>query len=105
MRPTMTFTKLSLAALACIGAASAHAQVRPDPASPDAKVPSAIYRSPFTGYRVLGEEPVRDWRASNDEVGRIGGWREYAREAQATEGSPAPAAAPKVDHGAHGVKK
>lgn len=33
----------------------------------------AQYDSAFTGYRPYTEEPVADWRAVNDEVGRIGG--------------------------------
>lgn len=87
------------------------AQNTPDPADPAARVPVATYRSVFADYRPLGEEVVGDWRAANDEVGRIGGWRAYAREAQevkekpavpaGTPPKPAPAASPR---GAHGGK-
>jgi hypothetical protein len=87
----------------------ASAQSRPDPADPSARVPTAAYRSPFADYRVLGDEAVGNWRAANDEVGRIGGWREYAREVQdtgskpvATPPKPAPNAPPPGGHGAHG---
>lgn len=31
-------------------------------------------------YRIFQDEPVADWRSLNDTVGRIGGWRVYARE-------------------------
>jgi hypothetical protein len=85
----------------------AGAQSRPDPSDPAARVPAAAYRSPFDGYRKLGEEPVGNWRSANDEVGRIGGWREYAREAQESgpklKGStPAdPGATPKTGHEGH----
>lgn len=58
------------------------AQPRPNPADPSAPVPAAIYRSAFGGYRPLGEEAVGNWRSANDQVGRIGGWREYARESE-----------------------
>ncbi|NUZ08423.1 hypothetical protein [Piscinibacter koreensis] len=60
---------------------------------------SAIqYRSAFEGYARFTDEPVGSWRAANDNVGRIGGWREYAKEVTAAptpQGSPAgaPAAA------------
>ena len=81
--------------------AAAHAQAdarsasRADPANPDARVPSAVYHSSFAGYRAMKEPPVGDWRAANDEVGRIGGWRAYAREAQgAAPAAVAPAAGP-----------
>jgi len=47
----------------------------------------APYRSVFTDYRGLSEQPLAPWRESNDTVGRIGGWRAYARENQ---GEPAP---------------
>ena len=89
---------------------SAVAQSRPDPADPAARVPAAAYRSPFADYRVLGDEAVGNWRAANDEVGRIGGWREYAREIQENESKPgaapskpAPNAPAPGGHGAHGA--
>jgi len=35
---------------------------------------SASYRSPFTGYRLFTpDEPMRQWRAANDEVRDSGG--------------------------------
>ncbi|MBS0336232.1 MAG: hypothetical protein JSS40_05360 [Proteobacteria bacterium] len=94
-----------------------NAQSRPDPTAPGAPVPAAAYRSAFAGYRGLGDEPVGDWRAANDEVRRIGGWREYAREAQSPEEKPgaappakaapagpaAPAEGALPGHGHHGV--
>lgn len=89
---------------------------RLDPADPAAKVPPATYRSSFADYRPIGNEAVGDWRAANDEVGRIGGWREYLREAQAPEGNPSggkpaasqpqtPAHGGHGGHGMHGGKK
>jgi hypothetical protein len=41
-----------------------------------------VYRSPFANYRPLSEAVVGPWKSINDEVGRIGGWKVYAREAQ-----------------------
>lgn len=64
------------------------AQNTPDPADPAVGVPAATYRSAFDGYRKMGDEPVADWRASNDAVAKAGGWRAYAREAQAPEEKP-----------------
>jgi hypothetical protein len=37
---------------------------------------------PFDQYHAWRDEPVRDWRESNDHVGKIGGWRTYLRESQ-----------------------
>ena len=45
--------------------------------------PATQQRSAFDGYRRFADEPVADWRALNDTVGRIGGWQAYAREAAA----------------------
>ena len=55
--------------------------------------PQSVYRSAFEGYRGFADEPVRSWRETNDTVGRIGGWKAYAREAQAAKARPAAAGA------------
>lgn len=69
------FACLALAAVAVL----AHAE--PDPAAPGATVPPLDYRSPLADYRGAEEQSVESWRDANDTVGRIGGWRTYAREA------------------------
>jgi len=38
------------------------------------------YTSSLSKYQVYKDEPVQSWREANDRVGRIGGWRAYARE-------------------------
>ncbi|WP_130430773.1 hypothetical protein [Rivibacter subsaxonicus] len=75
-------------------AAPASAPRRADPADPAASVPVLNHRSAFTGYRPNVEQPVGAWRELNDQVGRIGGWRSYAREAQSTAPPEAAASAP-----------
>lgn len=50
---------------------------------------------PFKNYQGWRDEPVADWRALNERVGEIGGWRTYLREAQ-TAGRPSPAPAAPV---------
>jgi hypothetical protein len=57
------------------------------------------YRSPFEGYQRFTQEQVGSWKAANDNVGRIGGWRAYAKEAR-PPAAPAPSA-PKP-HAGHG---
>jgi hypothetical protein len=52
-----------------------------DPANGAAPVPPLKYRSPFATFTDPGTADVAPWRATNDTVGRIGGWRAYAREA------------------------
>ena len=74
----------------------------PDPAIEKSVVPPVIYRSPFHDYRGLGEDKLIPWKQANDEVGRIGGWRVYAREARdpaipatsSPQATPSPAEAP-----------
>ncbi|MBE0622235.1 MAG: hypothetical protein IH605_16720 [Burkholderiales bacterium] len=56
-----------------------------DPQDAEAPVPPVIYRSPLANYRVLSDDTVTSWKETNDNVGRIGGWRAYAKEAQEPE--------------------
>ena len=69
---------LAAAALAPV----AEAQSGPVPAA-DARTPVVplAYQSPFAGYRPFSDDSVSPWREVNDLVGRIGGWKAYAREA------------------------
>lgn len=79
--------------------ADARADARPNAADPGAATAPLVHRSTLSSYRRTGGEdpPATAWREANDTVGRIGGWRAYAREAQAGAGTaPAtPASAPR----------
>ncbi|HSV71385.1 MAG TPA: hypothetical protein VLI72_14855 [Methylibium sp.] len=68
-----------------------------DPLDASAPVPAVRHDSIVARHRGHAEQPVAPWKAANDTVGRIGGWREYAREAQAAPGAP-PASAPAHRH-------
>lgn len=90
--------------------AVAHAQpqatppkpVRLDPASTEAPAEPLVYRSSFTGYRALRDEPVTAWKDSNDLTAKIGGWRVYAKEArQPDTPTAAPTSAPAKEHAGH----
>jgi hypothetical protein len=61
---------------------------RPDPLNAEASVPPTQHRSAFASYRPQGEPALATWKDANDTVGRIGGWRSYARDAH----PPAPPA-------------
>lgn len=98
--------------LAC-GAGGALAQPSATASDGAASAPAApAYRSAFEGYRAWAEPTPTPWREANDTVGRIGGWRAYAREAQgqpleapatpAPASAPSPAAPPAHDHSMHG---
>ncbi len=67
----------------------AGAQTAPPAVPPAATL--APYKSAFEGYRAYSDDKMTSWRAANDEVARVGGWREYARQAQQPENTPAPA--------------
>lgn len=41
-------------------------------------------------YQGFKEEAISPWRASNDLVGKIGGWREYAKEAHSADAPATP---------------
>ena len=73
-----------------------------DSGDPKAGVPPVTYRSAFAGYRPNVEEKVGSWKDTNDSVGRIGGWRAYAKEAREPD---APAEGNKPMHPGPGGKK
>ena len=96
------------ALITLVGAFAAGAQ---QPAAPSAPVPAASaarpsasaaapadlsYRSALQDYQPFGDEKVAPWREANDNVGRIGGWRSYAHEAQ---GAASAAQRPHSGHG------
>lgn len=72
-------------------AATSQSLHRPDPLDAQAPLPPLIYRSALQGYRPNVEAAVGNWPAANEQVGRIGGWRAYAREAQQPDAVPAAA--------------
>jgi hypothetical protein len=57
---------------------------------------AAPYQSAFGGYRAYTDEPVANWKAANDTVASIGGWREYAKQAQSEDATPARSVAPEA---------
>jgi hypothetical protein len=62
---------------------TALAQARPHPLDPSAPVPALVYRSSLGEHRSYQASEVGSWRNANETVNRIGGWRAYAREAEA----------------------
>jgi hypothetical protein len=90
-----------------IAVVPALAQSRRTPGAPQdsaVDVPHAEYRSSLREYRRYVEpQAPAAWRDSNETVNRIGGWREYAREASEAPSSNAPAASsPSVRDAAKG---
>jgi hypothetical protein len=56
--------------------------------------PQGAWRSAFDGYQAFADPAPGSWRDVNDTVGRIGGWRAYAREAAAADGRSGDAVTP-----------
>jgi hypothetical protein len=56
-------------------------------------VQEPVYHSVFEGYQAMTEPQMTPWRAANDTVRDVGGWRAYAKEAAAANAAattPAP---------------
>lgn len=79
----MALNRLLLGCLLPLLAQAAPETARPDPLDPKAAVPPAVHASAFRGYTRFADEPRADWKSVNDATRRAGGWRAYAREAQA----------------------
>ena len=59
------------------------------------------YDSAFQNYRPFEQQEIHHWQEANDEVGRIGGWKAYAKEAQ-SGGESKDASNPSADpHAGH----
>lgn len=58
------------------------------------------YTSALASYQGYTDQAVQSWREANDRVGRIGGWRAYAKEAATGQSAPdtPPAANPRAGH-------
>lgn len=48
-------------------------------------VQEPVYQSVFEGYQAMSEPRLTPWRAANDTVRDVGGWRAYAKEAAASD--------------------
>jgi len=93
--------RLLLACAAGLSAATGAGLAAPaDPLNPDVPVAPPSHRSAFDGYRRLADPKPTPWRQANDTVERIGGWRTYAREANAPPPDAAASAAAPPTHNA-----
>jgi hypothetical protein len=81
---------LALAAALALGAPASAPSAHPADAA--AAEPPLVHRSALSGYKRLSEPPAIDWKAANQNVERIGGWRAYAREANAAASAPSASA-------------
>jgi hypothetical protein len=52
-----------------------------DPADPRATVPPLVHRSTLAGRTPPDHPELADWRAVNERVRAVGGWKAYLKEA------------------------
>jgi len=99
--------RLPLAVLLTAGSFHAWSDTGNGASGPSEK--AMTYRSALENHRPYQAQPVQPWREANDTVGRIGGWRAYAREAagmspaqhQPAPGTVAPASPGPDSHAGH----
>ena len=72
---------------------------QPDPAAPTIAASPTAVRSSFEGYQTYSDDKMTNGRAANDEVASIGGWREYAKQAQGLDAKPVITPAPAAKTG------
>ena len=96
-----SFVRATLAGLiAGLWLAAAPVQAQPalaHPAATETTPPALDYRSAFARYRPYADQGVSSWREANDGVGRIGGWRVYAREARQPDAAEPARSQPSTD--------
>ena len=80
---------------------------QPAAADPAPNLPTKLqYTSPLASFQGYSDQSMQSWREANDQVGRIGGWKAYAKEAQAAqagagEGGASPSPAASDPHAGH----
>ena len=77
-------------ATAPAAASQASSPATATPAAASAFAKSGVGPSVFDDYKPYTDEPPSNWKAANNNVAQIGGWREYAKQAQQLENTPAP---------------
>lgn len=95
-----------ISAVLALAAGTVVAQSKPPVRTEQAGLPTQLhYTSPIGEYQRHVDQPMGGWRAANDQVGRIGGWKAYAKEVQAAEPGAkmdmVPAGAPMNPHAGH----
>lgn len=82
--PTSVFRWLLLSGLLLNSSLAVAQPVSTDgTTAPKAAAPAPLqlqYFSVFTNYQYFREQPLLSWQETNDNVGKIGGWRFYARD-------------------------
>lgn len=98
--PPLRYRRLGPAALAFCALPSLAGTSSPlDAAAPTRPL---AHHPAFVHYRRHVDPVPLEWKASNDNVARIGGWRAHAHEANMPAGAPPEAPAASPGHQGHG---
>ena len=98
--PRLATFAVPAALAAVLWSTGALAQPAPSQNPSSAAAPSLVeaappgFKSAMEGYQPYTEEATANWKAANDTVAQIGGWRAYAKEVAATPEAAAPASKP-----------
>lgn len=84
-RPHWALVLVTVASLPAFGQT-----VSGGPAASSVSQVELTYRSTLDTYQRFNDEKVGSWRDANDTVGRIGGWRTYAKEGREPSGQSVP---------------
>jgi hypothetical protein len=76
------------AALALATAAPSAIAQSGDPSDPGARVRPLAHRSILAGRAAPDTPELGDWRAANERVRAVGGWKAYLKQAQAPDAAP-----------------
>ena len=82
------FKKNCWLALPALGLLLSSAAIAQPTTAASSSVSLAASPSAFDGYKPYTDEPLTNWKAANDSVAKIGGWREYAKQAQQPDNTP-----------------
>ena len=94
VHPTIFLARLSRYTLLGLLFAYAPVQAQTNSDADAEKSMPLPYQSVLSGYQSFKEQDVADWRAINDEVEKIGGWRAYAKLARQPDVVDAPLVTP-----------
>ena len=83
-RPTPMSGKKVLCSTLLLLSTVTYSQTSPVQGKPIAPI-ELRYASVLSAYQAYADEPIQPWREANDRVGRIGGWRAYAKEIRTGE--------------------
>lgn len=61
-----------------------------DPADPGVRVRPLTHRSILAGRPAPDTPEVADWRATNERVRTVGGWKSYLKQVQQPDPAPTP---------------